>query len=225
MQLLEVVSPLEADYIAKSNPRKLDKAQWVLQAEAYDFYVTKRQGKRMALLSTQVERKWGATRHTLCLVTQVTERTIDKREQILLTPEIELQGWWKKLRTLPEQVIKLHQHHGTHGQVHSGIKTDLDLESLPSCKFDANDATLHLASFTYNCLRLLGQLGRTQQIAPIRHPSNRRRLKTVLQKTMYRAAEVVEHARRMMLDFGRGAAAHVRVFTEFQQTQVAAASE
>jgi len=41
---------------------------------------------------------------------------------------------------------------------------------------------------------------------------------------MYRAAKVVEHARRLVLDFGRGVAAHVQVFAALQQRLVAAAS-
>ena len=212
------------DYIVKWNPRKQDKAQWVRQAEAAGAFVTERDGKRVAMLSACVQRKWGAATHTVRLVTQVTERTIDKRGQSLLTPEIELQGWWTTLEAAPEQVIKLYQHHGTHEQFHSEIKTDLDLERLPSGKFDTNDAILHLAGFTYNCLRLLGQLGLTGQIAPIRHPASRRRLKTVLQEIMYRAAKVVQHARRLALDFGRGVAAHVRVFADLQQRLTAAAA-
>ena len=50
---------------------------------------------------------------------------------------------------------------------------DLDLERLPSGKFDTNDAILHLGAFAYNCLRLIGQLGLTGKIAPLRHPAKR----------------------------------------------------
>lgn len=45
-------------------------------------------------------------------------------------------------------------------------------------------------------LRLMGQLGLMGKLAPIRHPAKRRRLKTVLQEIMYRAAKFVAHARR-----------------------------
>ena len=76
--------------------------------------------------------------------------------------------------------------HGTHEQFHSEIKSDLDLERLPSGKFDTNDAWLHLAAFAYNCLRLLGQFGLNGDLTPLRHPAKRRRLKTVLQEIMYR---------------------------------------
>lgn len=71
---------------------------------------------------------------------------------------------------------------------------------------------------------MLGQLGLTGEIAPIRHPAKRRRLKTVLQEIMYRAAKCVEHARRLVLDFGRGVAAHTHVFIALQERLLRAAS-
>lgn len=122
------------------------------------------------------------------------------------------------------EVIAQYQAHGTHEQFHSEIKTDLDLERLPSGKFDTNDATMHLASFAYNCLRLLGQQGLTGDIAPIRHPAKRRCLKTVLQDLMCRAAKFVAHARRLVLDFGRKVAALVAVFAALQARLAQAAS-
>jgi len=121
-------------------------------------------------------------------------------------------------------VVELDKHHGMHEQFLSEFKTDLDLERLPSGKFDTNDAVLHLASFAYNCLRLLGRLGLTGEIAPIRHPAKRRRIKTVLQEIIYRAAQFVAHARRLVLDFGRGVAAHVKVFAALQARLMAVAS-
>jgi len=48
------------------------------------------------------------------------------------------------LDVAPEEVIELYKYHGMHQQFHSEIKTDLDLERLPSGKFDINDAILHL---------------------------------------------------------------------------------
>ena len=40
----------------------------------------------------------------------------------------------------------------------------------------------------------------------------------------YRAAKFVEHARRLVLDFGRGVAAHVKVFVAVQARLSAVAS-
>lgn len=212
------------DFITKWNPRKQDKAAWVRRVEQARAFVQTRPGKRVGLISIEVERSWKKVRRSFRLIVQVTERSIDKKGQRLLMPEIELSGWWTSLGEPAAAVIELYQHHGTHEQFHSEIKTDLDLERLPSGKFDTNDAIVHLAAFAYNCLRLLGQLGLTGDIAPIRHPAKRRRLKTVLQEIMYRAAKFVAHARRLVLDFGRGVAAHAKVFSALQEQLWQAAS-
>lgn len=204
------------DFICKWNPRRQDRAAWVSRAEAAGAFQALRPGKRVALLSLEVERAWGKTKRPFRLIARVVERTIDKKGQRLLMPEIELEGWWTTLAIDAQEVIDLYKHHGLHEQFHSEFKTDLDLERLPSGKFDTNDALLHLAAFTYNCLRLLGQLGLAGEITPIRHPAKRRRIKTVLQEIMYLAAKFVIHARRLVLDFGRGVAAHVEVFATLQ---------
>ena len=212
------------DFICKWNPRKQDKGDWVKRAEEAGAFAEARPGKRVALLSLEVERAWHKEKRSFRLVAQVTERTIDKKGQHLLAPEVELEGWWTTLSCSAEEVIELYQHHGMHEQFHSEFKTDLDLERLPSGKFDTNDVILHLAAFAYNCLRLLGQIGLTGEIAPIRHPAKRRRIRTVLQEIMYRAAKFVAHARRLILDFGRGVAANVAVFVMLQNRLWAAAS-
>jgi hypothetical protein len=139
-------------------------------------------------------------------------------------PEIELSAWWTSLTFPCTEVIEQYQYHGTHEQFHSEIKSDLDLKRLPSGKFDTNDAILHIGAFAYNFLRLLGQLGLTGEIAPIRHPANRTRLKTVLQEIVYRAAKFVEHARKLVLDFGRNFTDHVKVFVMRQDRLFRAAS-
>jgi hypothetical protein len=212
------------DVLTKWNPRKQTKAAWVAKAESANALVETRPGKRVGLLDLPIERAWQKEKRGFRLVVRITERTIDKKGQHLLAPDIEIEGGWTSLAVPMTEVIELYKHHGTHEQFHSEIKTDLDLERLPSGKFDTNDAIVHLASFAYNCLRLLGQLGLTGEIAPIRHPAKRRRLKTVLQEIMYRAAKFVEHARRLVLDFGRGVAAHAEVFIALQARLCPAAS-
>ena len=204
------------DFICKWNPRRQDKEAWVARAEAEGAFSEVRPGKRVALLSMNIERSWHRRKHTFRLMVRVVERTVSRKGQCLLMPDIELEGWWTTLNVDAAEVIALYQHHGMHEQFHSEFKTDLDLERLPSGKFDTNDAILHLAAFAYNCLRLLGQLGLTGDIAPVRHPAKRRRIKTVLQEIMYRAAKFVSHARRLVLDFGRGVEAHVSVFEMLQ---------
>ena len=165
------------DYLTKWNPRRQDKTAWVARAEAVGVFEEVRAVKRVGLLDLKIERAWKKAKRTLRLVVRVTERTIDKKGQRLLVPEIEIEGWWTSLDVPMADVIELYKHHGTHEQFHAEIKTDLDLERLPSGKFDTNDAVVHLAAFAYNCLRLIGQLGLTGELSPIRHPAKRRRIK------------------------------------------------
>jgi len=98
------------------------------------------------------------------------------------------------------------------------------MERLPSGKYGTNDAVLHLSAFAYNCLRLIGQLGLTGEISPVKHPAKRRRIRTVLQEVMYRAAQFITKARRLILDFGSMAAHVVPVFVHVQYHLVAARS-
>jgi len=58
----------------------------------------------------------------------------------LLLPEYVLEGWTTTLaeRLNPADVIALYCDHATHEQFHSEFKTDMDLERLPSGKFDTN---------------------------------------------------------------------------------------
>ena len=111
---------------------------------------------------------------------RLVERTADRDGQLLLEPDYELEGWWTSLDEAPEAVIKRYQAHATHEQFHSEIKTDLDLERLPSGKFATNDLILHLTQL-----------------------AKRRRLRTVLQELVHRAALVIHKARQIILDFGQ----------------------
>jgi hypothetical protein len=190
-------------YLVKWNPRKQDLTAWAARAEAAGAFEETRPGKRVALLDLTVERAWQKEKRDFRLIVRLTERTIDRHGQHLLVPTYTLEGWWTSLREPPQQVIGRYAKHGTHEQFHSEIKTDLDLERLPSGKFDCNDLILHLGMLAYNCLRLIGQLGLTGELAPVRHPAKRRRIKTVLQEIIYRAAQFIRKARQRILDFGR----------------------
>ena len=88
---------------------------------------------------------------------EVTERTIDKRGQILLVPNIELNTWWTNLGLTDDEIIRLYHAHGECEQYHSEIKTDMDVERLPSGKFSTNELVLELTVLAYNILRMIGQ--------------------------------------------------------------------
>ena len=203
------------EYLVKWNPRKQVMADWVARADEADAWREERPGKRVALLDLKVERSWQKEKRNFRLVVRLVERTIDKKGQVLLFPEYQLEGWWTSLAEAPARVIELYAEHATHEQFHSEIKSDLDLERLPSGKFDCNDLILHLAMLAYNSLRLIGQRGLLGEFSPVRHPAKRRRIKTVLQEIMYRAAQFIRKARQRILDFGH----HCPAFQAFVEVQ------
>lgn len=154
------------------------------------------------------------TQRTLRRVLRLTERTTDANGQPFLFPAYTLDGWETTLDLPIEDVIALYCDHGTHEQFHSEFKTDLDLERLPSGKFDTNLLVLCLAALAYNVLRLIGQTALLDNEAPLRHPAQRRRLRTVIQEIINVAAHIVQHARRTILDFGH----HCPVYRVFERT-------
>jgi hypothetical protein len=137
------------------------------------------------------------------IVYRVIERTIKSDGQMLLVPEIEAETWWTSLKLPEAQIIELYNNHGTCEQFHSEIKTDMDLERLPSGKFETNSLVLNLAILAYNILRLMGQESIKQNDAPMRKMAKRRRIRTVIQNLILIATRVVRHARKTYLNLGR----------------------
>ena len=48
-----------------------------------------------------------------------------------------------------------------------------------------------LGAFAYNILRAIGQMGLLGQLAPIRHPAKRRRIRTVMQELIYLSGRLI----------------------------------
>ena len=118
---------------------------------------------------------------------------------MFLTPDYgELKGWWTTLNEAnysDDQVIALYDDHETSKQFHSEFKTDLDLEHLPSGKFDTNDMVMCLAALVYNILRYMWQSCLLGPDAPIRHSAKRRRLKTVILELIFIAVRFLKKGR------------------------------
>jgi hypothetical protein len=129
---------------------------------------------------------------------------MDKKGQLLLEPEIEIEGWWSSLTINEEEIIQLYCDHGTSEQFHSEFKTDLDIERLPSGKFATNALVLGTSMLAYNILRWVGQNGLLGPRSPKRNKAKRRRIKTVMQELMYVAARIIKTARTTHLSFGKG---------------------
>jgi len=194
------------DYILKWNPRRQDLDAWLALAEQQGVWHSPREGKRVALFSVEESYTHGGKDFTCRRVVRLTERTVTASGQHLLIPDIELEGWWTSLPpdAYPdEQIIALYRDHATAEQFHSEFKTDLDVERLPSGKFATNDLIMTLAAYSYNILRWIGLIGLTGDIAPVRHPAKRRRLKTVIQELVYLAARLIRSGRRLTLRFSR----------------------
>ena len=141
---------------------------------------------------------------TMRIVYEVIERTIDKDGQFLLVPDIECNTIWTNLGWSDDDIIKGYHAHGECEQYHSEIKTDMDVERLPSGKFDTNELVLELTVLAYNILRLIGQESLKSKRAPkSKHPVKRRRIRTIISNLIQIAGHVTTHGRRVVLALGR----------------------
>ncbi|MFH1082878.1 MAG: IS1380 family transposase [Pseudomonadota bacterium] len=193
----------KVSYIIKWNTRREDVKLWAERIFKKGKVFNPRPGKRVGILTVHIRKQYQGKTYRFKRVMRATERTIDKRGQLLLTPDVEVDGWWTTLDLPEERVIKLYEDRGTSEQFHSEIKSDMDMERLPSGKFSTNALILTLAGFVYNILRYIGQLGLIGEKTPVRHPAKRRRIKTVIQELMYLAGHFVETGRRLKLVFSR----------------------
>lgn len=195
----------QIDFIVKWNPRnKLDQEHWLRRARRHGWREL-HPGIRESIFSIKVKRLHKKTKvgGTYRRIMRITESTIDKRGQMMLIPEIKVEGWWTSMDLNCEEVIALYDDRGTSEQFHSEFKTDLDIERLPSGKFKTNALVLSCAMLAYNLLRYMGQTGFKDDQSLLRKPAKRRRIKTVLQKLMYLAAKVVRTGRRLKLSLSR----------------------
>ena len=149
---------------------------------------------------------------------EIINRTIDKYGQFLLEGDIEVNTWWTNLGMTDREVIGLYHAHGECEQFHSEIKTDMDLERLPSGKFETNELVLELAILAYNILRMIGQESIGRKGTETKHTVRRRRLRTVIGNMIMMASHVTEHARQLLLVLGRSNTwryAFAQVYTAF----------
>lgn len=213
----------QVDWLIKWNPRGADAAALAerLDAERPELWHSPRPGKRVALWEEEL--RLPGIERPLRRVLRLIERTVDRRGQQLIVPDVELEGWSTSLpgQFSAQDIVALYAGHGTHEQFHAEFKSELDLERLPSGKFDTNHLVCQLAALAMNILRLMGQRALLGPDAPPRHPAKRRRIKTVMQELIYRAARLVEHARRFVLGLGandRAAAVFARLHDELRST-------
>jgi len=204
---IRVCQEENVDWLIKRNLRQESMEMWLEIAKTTGTVHVPRPGKAVYRGAIEVTRE--GIKNPLRQVFEVTVRTIDGKGQELLFPEIEVETYETSLPDAPETIVELYHAHGTSEQFHSEIKSDMDLERLPSGKFSTNALVLLLGMVAYNILRLCGQeslreegVARDER-APIRKAVSRRRLRSVMQDLIYMASRVVTHARRMGMTFGR----------------------
>jgi len=201
MDTLQVCQEEGIHYVIKRNLRSEEPEAWLQAAQSQGHREEPRPGKVVWTGEGSVHRP--GMDEPLRLVFQVTERTLTPTGQALLYPDLQVDTFWTSLPDPPEKVIDLYRDHATSEQFHSEVKSDLDLERLPSGKFATNQLVLLLGMVAYNVLRLIGQESLRAGDAPLRKHGKRRRLRSVIQDLVYLACRVVRHARRLRLSFGR----------------------
>ena len=135
-------------FIIKRNPRQESKEEWLESVrECCQNIQHPRDGKTVYTgqtfrdvtysLSDNEEKTVG-----IRTVYEITERTIDRYGQYFIVPDIELGTYWTNTSLPDETVIDLYHANGESEQYHSEIKTDMDVERLPSGKFESNKLVL-----------------------------------------------------------------------------------
>ena len=126
--------------------------------------------------------------------------TINKNGLHNLIPKLSVEGWNTSLNAQTEQeIMALYADHGTHEQFHAELKSELNLERLPSGKFDANDTVCSLAMLAYNVLRIIGQQALIGEDSPVKHHAERRRIKTVIREFICAPGQWIKSGRTLSL--------------------------
>jgi hypothetical protein len=133
------------------------------------------------------------------IIFEVTLRRIARDGTTLLFPEISVETFWTNLYEPPQTVIALYRDHGTSEQFHSELKSDMNVERLPSGKFAVNAMILQVAMVAFNILRFLGQSVLGMEELPYKTEVTRKRLRKVIDDLIRIAVKLVSHARHQTL--------------------------
>ena len=196
----------DVEWIIKRNIRRESKADWLKIAKEVGQKSNPRDGK--TVWRGEIYRNIDGFEKPLRIVFEVTERSIDKKGQFLIVPEIEVDNYWTSLEAIPNEIIWLYHEHGESEQFHSELKSDMDLERLPSGKFKTNALVLLFGMLSYNILRLCGQEslrdnGNKDNNPSYRRKAGRRRIRTVMQDLIYVASHLTTRGKQWFLSFGK----------------------
>jgi hypothetical protein len=184
--------------ILKRNTRRESSEKWLEYAEAHGKAKQARVGKTVWTGHAYDIHPDGFDK--IHCVYEITERTTDEYGNPLLIHDIEVNTWWTNLPYAAETVIGLYHDHGTSEQYHSELKHDMDIERLPSGKFNVNELYLMIGMNAYNVLRFIGQSAKGIKAAiPVKSRSLRMRLGKVIQNIIGIAIKYVSHAGKKII--------------------------
>ena len=193
----------------KHNLRREGKESWYEMAKKHCKNITTpRDGKVVYIGSdwrdiTYITEDGTPKTQPIRIVYEIIERTTDESGQFLLATDVEVNTFWTNLDWKDEDIIENYHAHGICEQFHSELKTDMDLERLPSGKFNTNELVLELAMLAYNILRMIGQEALGKKNPRLKQAVKRRRHRTVINNLINMACHVTEHARQMVIGLGR----------------------
>ena len=183
--------------IIKRNKRQESSEIWLERAKRHGKQIESRAGKRVWIGKTQFHpKKDEEILEDINCIFEVIERKIDARGNVLLIPEIEVNSWWTNLRCEAEKIIELYHLHATSEQFHSELKHDMDIERLPSGKFDVNKVIMMIGMNAYNTLKLLGQVSIEKENQKY---MKRKRLGKVIREIICVGGKLVKHGRQLII--------------------------
>lgn len=107
---------------------------------------------------------------------------------------------------IAKMCIESYHNHATSEQYHSEVKTDMNMELLPSKYFSTNALILRLSAISYNILRKISYLA-IELDSNLQHHKNRKtlriRLSTVIDEFCRIPCRIIVHSRRMIVKLSK----------------------
>lgn len=208
-------------FIVKRNHRRESQAAVIADMRTNCTPVTSAHGNHSVFLNTYDNiAPRNAKRRDLFAAFKIVEDFTKAPLLAFFSPEnrpCELSSYWTNLDIADpkdkdfgfltaKECDRLYREHATSEQFHSELKSDMNMELLPSKYFTTNKLFLHLAAVSFNVLRIIGDqaLKNDKNLQHHKNASTRRiRLRTVIDKICTIAFKIVRHARRIFIKFGR----------------------
>jgi hypothetical protein len=217
----EIIAYTDRCYaIIKRNLRKESSHEWLDRAERLgDLISDDGMVRHYRGFVTDFVSQYDGKEYTGDVVFDITYTYADSSGQLLMFPEIDVDTYWTNLPESPEKIIQLYHDHATSEQFHSEIKTDMDVERLPSGKFATNRLVFQLALTAYNMLRRI-----SVEIIPYNKKNvkkvKRRRIRTVLLDIIYTGCQWIESAGRRIMRFGCNCIEYEGIDSLYQQFSI-----